>query len=129
MSQAEGLAPDPVGQASRLPGEQAGGTPAPPAGGTPAPPAGGAPAGGAGDPPAGSQLQALRKYVNIFRVSLIERLAYRGDFFLATFLRFLPMVTTILLWEAIFAGAGKDTVAGFTRKQMIAYLLLVHVSR
>ncbi len=73
--------------------------------------------------------RAVRKYFNIFRASLVERLAYRGDFFLATFLRFLPMVTTILLWEAIFAAADEDTVAGFTRKQMIAYLLLVHVSR
>jgi ABC-2 type transport system permease protein len=73
--------------------------------------------------------RAVRKYFNIFRASLVERLTYRGDFFLATFLRFLPMVTTILLWEAIYAAAESDTVAGFTRRQMIAYLLLVHVSR
>jgi ABC-2 type transport system permease protein len=77
----------------------------------------------------GRSRRALRKYFNICRVSLIERLAYRGDFFLATFLRFLPMVTTILLWEAIFAGTGQNDVAGFSRRQMIAYLLLVHVSR
>ena len=76
-----------------------------------------------------SPWRTLRKYYNILRVSLIERFAYRGDFFLSTFLRFLPMVTTILLWEAIFAGAGGDDVAGFSRKQMIAYLLLVHISR
>ena len=74
-------------------------------------------------------LRLLRKYYNICRVSLIERLAYRSDFFLATFLRFLPMVTTILLWEAIYAGTAQDDVAGFTRRQMIAYLLLVHISR
>ena len=49
----------------------------------------------------------FRKYLRIFRVSLIERLAYRGDFFLSTILRFLPMVTTILLWGAIYAGAAK----------------------
>src|SRR5437016_6211921 len=79
--------------------------------------------------PAPGWLQGLRKYYNIFRVSLVERMAYRGDFFLATFLRFLPMVTTILLWEAIYAGAGQDDVVGFSRRQMIAYLLLVHVSR
>ncbi len=72
---------------------------------------------------------ALRKYFNIFRASLIERLAYRGDFLLGTFLRFLPMLTTILLWEAVYAGSGKTDLAGFTRHQMIAYLLLIHVSR
>jgi ABC-2 type transport system permease protein len=79
--------------------------------------------------PAPTVLGTLRKYYNICRVSLIERLAYRGDFFLATFLRFLPMVTTILLWEAVFAGADTNKVAGYTRRQMIAYLLLVHISR
>src|SRR5207247_6441118 len=72
---------------------------------------------------------ALRKYAKILRVSLIERMAYRGDFFLSTFLRFLPMVTTILLWEAIYDGAGGGELEGFSRKQMIAYLLLVHISR
>src|SRR4051794_30042616 len=43
------------------------------------------------------------------------------------------MLTTILLWEAVYAGAkradGTDELAGFTRHQMIAYLLLVHISR
>lgn len=71
----------------------------------------------------------VRKYFNICRVSLIERLAYRGDFILATCLRFLPLLTTILLWNAIFAGAGKDELSGFTFENMIAYLLLVHISR
>jgi viologen exporter family transport system permease protein len=78
---------------------------------------------------------AVRKYANIFRVSLIERLAYRGDFFFSTCLRFLPMVTTILLWTAIYQGAGGgDSAAGprlsgFSYREMIAYLLLVHISR
>ena len=40
----------------------------------------------------------------IFRVSLSERMTYRGDFLLGTILRFLPMVTTILLWQAIYTG-------------------------
>jgi ABC-2 type transport system permease protein len=72
---------------------------------------------------------ALRKYLNIFRAALVERMTYRGDFLLATVLRFLPVMTTILLWEAVFRGSRKDEVAGFTRRQMIAYLLLIHISR
>lgn len=75
----------------------------------------------------------IHKYVNIYRVSLIERLAYRGDFLLGTVLRFLPMVTTILLWRAIYESAD-DTALGsgdakYTYTQMVAYLLLVHISR
>ena len=52
-------------------------------------------------PASGPLLRGVRKYGKIIRVSLIERMTYRGDFFLSTLLRFLPMVTTILLWEAI----------------------------
>jgi ABC-2 type transport system permease protein len=80
-------------------------------------------------------VRAVVKYFNIYRVSLIERLAYRGDFFLGTVLRFLPMVTTILLWEAVYTGAsrngggGNKTIAGYDADDMIAYLLLVHISR
>jgi ABC-2 type transport system permease protein len=79
--------------------------------------------------PAVTATAVLRKYANIFRVSLIERLAYRGDFFLGTVLRFLPMLTTILLWQAVYAGAGEARPGGFDFRQMIAYLLLVHISR
>jgi ABC-2 type transport system permease protein len=71
----------------------------------------------------------VRKYINIYRVSLIERLTYRLDFLLGTVLRFFPVMTTILLWSAVFAGAGGGDVAGFSRNQMIAYLLLIHISR
>ncbi|HKI35464.1 MAG TPA: ABC-2 family transporter protein [Gemmataceae bacterium] len=74
-------------------------------------------------------LVALPKYLKIYRVSLTERLVYRADFFLGTILRFLPTVTTILLWEAIYEGSKKDELGGFKRDEMIAYLLLVHVSR
>ncbi|MFL5331126.1 MAG: ABC transporter permease [Gemmataceae bacterium] len=74
----------------------------------------------------------LRKYFRIFRASLTERFAYRGDFFLSTFLRFLPMLTTILLWTAVFEGAkaaGRTELGGYTYEDTISYLLLVHITR
>jgi ABC-2 type transport system permease protein len=71
----------------------------------------------------------LAKYWAIFRVSLSERMTYRGDFVLGTLLRFLPMVTTILLWQAIYAGSQQKELAGFGYKEMIAYLLLTNISR
>jgi ABC-2 type transport system permease protein len=77
----------------------------------------------------GRVLLAVRKYVNIFRVSLIERTAYRGDFLLGTILRFFPVITTILLWSAVFKGTEQNRIAGFSEKRMIAYLLLIHISR
>ena len=72
---------------------------------------------------------SLIKYWAILRVSLFERMTYRSDFLLGTILRFLPMVTTILLWDAIYTGSGKPDLAGFTYREMIAYLLLTNISR
>ena len=69
------------------------------------------------------------KYWAIFRVSLSERMTYRGDFVLGTMLRFLPMVTTILLWQAIYKGSQQNELAGFGYNEMIAYLLLTNISR
>lgn len=76
-----------------------------------------------------SRSATWRKYYRVWRVSLAERMTYRADFLLGTFLRMLPMVTTILLWQAIYDGSGKAELAGFKYREMIAYLLLVHISR
>jgi ABC-2 type transport system permease protein len=82
-----------------------------------------------------ARLVGLRKYYNIFRVSLIERMAFRGDFFLGSVLRFLPMVTTILLWNAVYDDrGGRSSSLGsgartYNADEIIAYLLLVHISR
>ena len=69
------------------------------------------------------------KYWKILRISLVERLVYRADFFISTLFRFLPLVTSFLLWNAVFEGSGQEEIAGFSRRQMIAYLLLVQISR
>jgi viologen exporter family transport system permease protein len=71
----------------------------------------------------------MKKYFKILRISLVERLAYRADFFVTTFFRFIPLITTFLLWEAIYESSGKSEIATFTRDKMIAYLLLVQISR
>ncbi len=80
-------------------------------------------------PPPLMRSSSWRKYYRIFRVSLVERMVYRLDFFLATVLRFLPMLTTILLWQAIYAGSGQTELSGYNSHEMVAYLLLVHISR
>ena len=56
-------------------------------------------------------------------------MTYRIDFLLGTVLRFLPLITTILLWKAIYEGSGQASLAGFRYREMIAYLLLTHISR
>ena len=85
-----------------------------------------------GDKPSGVARgleMTVRKYFKIFRASLVERMAYRSDFLFGTLLRFVPMITTILLWQAIYEGSGKSELAGFRYRDMIAYLLLTNISR
>lgn len=72
---------------------------------------------------------APKKYWKIVRISLVERLVYRADFIVSTFFRFLPLVTSFLLWDAVFVGSGQQQLSGFDRRRMIAYLLMVQISR
>jgi len=77
----------------------------------------------------------------ILRISLEERLVYRGDFALGTLMRFLPIVTQIFLWKAVFAAiaapgaavaggtARPASVAGYGFDDMIAYYLLTMLGR
>lgn len=76
-----------------------------------------------------SVLSAARKYSTVFSVCLAERFAYRTDFFVTTLLRFLPVVTITFLWTSIFAASDSERIAGFTRDEIVAYNLLVFVSR
>lgn len=68
-----------------------------------------------------------------FRISLEERLVYRGDFALGTLMRFLPIITQVFLWFAIFesieaSGRGAE-ISGYGYHDMVAYYLLAMISR
>jgi len=69
----------------------------------------------------------------ILRISVEERLVYRGDFALGTLMRFLPIVTQIFLWGAVFsaigATAGGSRVAVYSYRDFIAYYLLTMIAR
>ncbi len=72
---------------------------------------------------------SIRTWWTILRISLEERLVYRGDFMLGTLMRFLPFVTQIFLWTAVFGAVSTTTIAGYTRDNIIAYYLLSNVAR
>jgi ABC-2 type transport system permease protein len=69
------------------------------------------------------------KYWTIFVICLAERLTYRTDFFFGTLMRFLPIVTTIFLWGAVFSGSQQSQIGGFNAHEIVAYYLLVLVGR
>jgi ABC-2 type transport system permease protein len=78
-------------------------------------------------------VQRLRTWWVILRIALEERLVYRGDFALGTLMRFLPIVTQIFLWWAVYdavaAYSGKGHLKGFTFPDMVAYYLLTMLAR
>ncbi len=70
----------------------------------------------------------------ILRISLAERLAYRGDFVLGTLMRFLPIITQIFLWWAVFqainpADPNAAKLANYSFKDIVAYYLLTMLGR
>lgn len=65
----------------------------------------------------------------IFKICVEERLVYRGDFALGTLMRFLPIVTQIFLWTAVFASAGRGSIQGYSREDVVAYYLLTMLAR
>src|SRR5436190_12867528 len=75
-------------------------------------------------------LPRLTTWWTILRISLQERLVYRGDFALGTLMRFLPIVTQIFLWYAIFSNLGPGArITGYTYEELVVYLLLTMVAR
>lgn len=76
---------------------------------------------------------AIRKYLYVLRIALSERLVYRTDFFLSTLMRFAPIVTTILLWRAIYHVTDQTDeptrYGGLTYENVVAYYLLTFISR
>jgi len=78
------------------------------------------------------RVSMFRVHWFLLRTSIEERLIYRGDFIFGTFVRFLPIVTQICLWGAIF-GVGSATASqrinGYSYSEMVAYYLLTMIAR
>jgi ABC-2 type transport system permease protein len=71
----------------------------------------------------------LHIWWTMLAICLEERLAYRGDFILGTAMRFLPIVTQVFLWTAVFAATSRGDIAGYSKTDIVAYYLLTMVTR
>ncbi len=82
-----------------------------------------------------SFLASARTQWIILKICVEERLVYRGDFALGTFMRFLPIVTQIFLWGAVFSSlpaqktGETQQILGYSYENFIAYYLLTYISR
>ncbi len=75
------------------------------------------------------RLSRWSKYRAVLVTAISERFVYRTDFFIATLLRFAPIATTILLWQAVFAGSGRSELAGYRFEDVVAYYLFTTLGR
>lgn len=74
----------------------------------------------------------FRVYGLIMRTSMAERFAYRSDFALGTLFRFLPIITQVFLWGAIFGTMDTKSdkqIAGYKYGEMVAYYLMAMLAR
>ncbi len=77
-------------------------------------------------------LASVRVNWIILRTCLEERLVYRADFAFATLVRFLPIVTQIFLWGAIYGihtSHPQGDLNGYSYEDMVTYYLLAMVGR
>ena len=75
---------------------------------------------------------SLRVNWVILKTCIEERFVYRADFAFSTLVRFLPIVTQIFLWGAIYGvgtSAEHEQMNGYTYADMVSYYLLAMLGR
>jgi ABC-2 type transport system permease protein len=71
---------------------------------------------------------AMRKYWHAINIGIQNTLVYRVNFLFRSAFALIPLMATIYLWRAIYAGKASDPeIAGYTLAGMTSYYLLVTV--
>src|SRR6195256_6032284 len=68
----------------------------------------------------------MKKYLHVLNIGIQNTLVYRVNFLFRSLFGLIPLMATISLWRAIYAGKQSD-VAGYTLAQMISYYLMVTI--
>lgn len=69
----------------------------------------------------------MKKYLHVINVGIQNTLVYRVNFFIRALFGLVPLMATIFLWRAVYAGKEDPSVAGYTLGGMISYYLLVTI--
>jgi ABC-2 type transport system permease protein len=73
------------------------------------------------------------KYWVILSTRTQEDMAYRVNYIFGAIFRFLPLVTTIYLWYAVFHspgnGAGLSSIRGMKFEDIVAYYAIMYIAR
>lgn len=68
----------------------------------------------------------MKKYWHVIQIGIQNTLVYRFNFFFRVLFGLIPLIATISLWRAIYAG-GQGNVAGYSLAEMISYYLIVTI--
>lgn len=71
----------------------------------------------------------LKKYWHVINIGIQNTLVYRTNFLFRSVFSLIPLMATIYLWRAVYAGKqdGSD-VAGYSLAGMISYYLLITIA-
>ncbi len=67
----------------------------------------------------------MKKYWHVINIGLQNTLVYRVNFLFRSVFGLIPLMATIYLWRAIYAGKESNDVAGYTLASMTSYYLVV----
>lgn len=67
----------------------------------------------------------MNKYRHVISIGIQNTLVYRMNFLFRSVFGLIPLMATISLWRAVYAGKASDDVAGYTLAGMTSYYLLV----
>ena len=68
----------------------------------------------------------MKKYWNVIKIGIQNTLVYRVNFLFRVLFGLIPLMATISLWRAIFAGRA-SSVAGYSLAEMISYYLVITI--
>lgn len=72
-----------------------------------------------------ASLPFSRLHRQVLAIGIADTLAYRGSFILQFLFMLFPLLTSLLLWSAVFRGSGPDLLpGGFDMKRMLSYYLV-----
>lgn len=70
----------------------------------------------------------MKKYLHVANIGLQNTLVYRVNFFFRAAFGLIPLMATIFIWRAVYAGkTDAGDVAGYSLAEMISYYLIVTV--
>jgi ABC-2 type transport system permease protein len=72
----------------------------------------------------------VKKYLHVINIGIQNTLVYRVNFLFRSVFSLIPLMATIYLWRAVYAGkdSGGGDVAGYSLAGMISYYLLITIA-